>query len=135
MTQENSFRSHSRYVELPMPPGNSQHAGAPQEPLRVVIFNDHASLRRHAVKHFGNIEEAAVFSRLSGVKEHEIICLIDRIKELGCPFFRLSLESPPCRQGSGFCPYFKECQPHAGILETHYRQASEEVLRDRKSVV
>lgn len=116
--------NHPRYREIPL---ETTQELIPQvgNALRIVLFHRDESLRSHAVSHMTNLSETAWFHILSA-KRALITESITRLQELGCPYYTLGLEKPPCQTGA--CRLYETCETAAKELEDAYLEILENIL-------
>lgn len=109
--------AHSRLHVVHIEEGRSFHRNAPQ-PLQVVLFNDPAKLRSHALKHCANLAEAE--AARGGIDAARVAVAVDALKDLGCPFFVGGFSTPPCRVAGKPCGFYDRCQEVLQDLEEDY---------------
>jgi len=98
--------------------------------LEVILFYWDTHLRSHAIDHLGNFTELSDWKKVGKIDVDKIILSIDRIKDIGCPYFTEDEGSPPCFGKSGKCVKWKQCSPHAAYIEDRYLSCCQKVLEE-----
>jgi hypothetical protein len=95
----------------------------------VIIFINNYKLRAHAIGHFVNTEEMKHWATQPAWNLNVFGTCIDRLKDLGCPFFDLNMgHLPPCNDTSFRCPLAVNCGEVVTPLEEAYSQAIQKII-------
>ena len=98
--------------------------------LDVILFYWDTHLRSHAVYHLANFTEISDWRKLAKIDVHTIASHIDRIKNIGCPYFTESEARPPCYGKFGECVKWQQCSPHAAYIENCYLTCCQNVIEE-----
>ena len=121
--------NHSRYLEIGIKPCIHYKSERLESLLKIVLFKNDKNLRSHTIKHFANLLEFEKIWRRyvpKGINENVITSSASAIKDIGCPYFNLSLNTPPCHH----CTIFDLCNEHIKELESLYLSCLEKVLQE-----
>jgi hypothetical protein len=120
---------HKRLVQY-LSPGKEPLPGQTAETLDVILFYWDTHLRSHAVFHLANFTEISDWKKVSRIDLPVITKNIDRIKDIGCPFFLDNTRRPPCYSNSGNCRKWKQCTTYAAQIENSYLDCCRKVIED-----
>lgn len=118
-------KQYKRYHEIPVQQCSAKCPGKGENFLKIVLFEDDAKLRSHAVKHLTNKNEPDWIKELNADKNIIAFCTM-KLNSIGCFYFSIKTENPPC-QG---CPLSEKCGFCAAKLENEYLRIIRTVLEE-----
>ena len=120
-----SLSNHKRYHEFSLASCCAPSENENPPSLNIILFKDNRKLRNHAVKHFFNSSEfEAVWAKMTSFSHQTISKRIESVKNIGCLYYSMAAESPPCNA----CPFFSRCTDIMHDVDDAYLNCAKQVV-------
>jgi hypothetical protein len=120
-----SLSNHKRYHEFSLSSCFDPFLKDETSTLNIILFMDDRKLRNHAVKHLTNPGEfEAVWGKMVPLSNQAISENIEFAKSIGCLYFSLGAQSPPCNA----CRLFDRCTDIMRDVDDAYLKCAEQVI-------
>lgn len=122
----NQFEKHPRCKKFKANCKNYENLMGSKQ-IYLIIFYKQAKLRSHMVKHlFDTYQWDECWGNYLNSLRNSMIGAVNRLKDIGCPYYRSNFDNPPC-QG---CRLFDRCSQTLSIWEDHYFGLVDQAIKD-----